>query len=315
MNKTALVTGGCRGIGSAVVKRLCRDGFNVALNYNSSEDKAKSLSSELSSLGYNVFAVQCDVSSGGSVKKMFETVRKELGEVDLLVNNAGIAQQKLFTDITDSDWDKMIGVDLSGTFYTCREALPYMIRQKSGKIINVSSMWGQVGASCEVHYSAAKAGVIGMGATGTMIAAGLQRFGADVRYFSRTRKPALEEAHGYRWMELPELLADCDAIFTCLTKNVILMKDEQFAQFGDGKIFFNTSIAPSFETEALERWLARGGNELFCDMPSALGEHAERLLANPHVNCVGQSAGFTGQAAVRLSEKSLNNIRAFLENN
>ena len=88
-----------------------------------------------------------------------------------------------------------------------------------------------------------KAGVIGMGATGTMIAAGLQYFGADVRYFSRTRKPALEEAHGYRWMELPELLADCDAIFTCLTKNVILMKDEQFAQFGDGKIFFNTSIA------------------------------------------------------------------------
>ena len=68
-------------------------------------------------------------------------------------------------------------------------------------------------------------------------------------------------------------------------------------------------------TEALERWLARGGNELFCDMPSALGEHAERLLANPHVNCIGQSAGFTGQAAVRLSEKSLNNIRAFLENN
>ena len=160
-----------------------------------------------------------------------------------------------------------------------------------------------------------KAGVIGMGATGTMIAAGLQYFGADVRYFSRTRKPALEEAHGYRWMELPELLADCDAIFTCLTKNVILMKDEQFAQFGDGKIFFNTSIAPSFETEALERWLARGGNVLFCDMPSALGEHAERLLANPHVNCIGQSAGFTGQAAVRLSEKSLNNIRAFLENN
>ena len=110
----------------------------------------------------------------------------------------------------------------------------------------------------------------------------------------------------------PEMLVSFDGD---LTKNVILMKDEQFAQFGDGKIFFNTSIAPSFETEALERWLARGGNELFCDMPSALGEHAERLLANPHVNCIGQSAGFTGQAAVRLSEKSLNNIRAFLENN
>ena len=93
---------------------------------------------------------------------MFEKIRKEFGEIDLLVNNAGIAQQKLFTDITDSDWDKMIGTDLSGTFYACREALPYMIRQKSGKIINVSSMWGQTGASCEVHYSAAKAGVIGL---------------------------------------------------------------------------------------------------------------------------------------------------------
>lgn len=162
MNKTALVTGGGRGIGAAVVRKLCRGGFNVALNYNSSEDTAKSLSSELSSLGYNVFAVQCDVSSGESVRKMFESVRSEIGEVDLLINNAGIAQQKLFTDITDGDWNKMIGVDLSGVFYTCREALPYMIRQKSGRIINVSSMWGQVGASCEVHYSAAKAGVIGL---------------------------------------------------------------------------------------------------------------------------------------------------------
>ena len=162
MKKTALVTGGGRGIGCSAVRRLCLDGFNTAFCYNSSEDRAEALSSELSSLGYNVFAVQCDISSGSSVREMFEKIRKEFGEIDLLVNNAGIAQQKLFTDITDSDWDKMIGTDLSGTFYACREALPYMIRHKSGKIINVSSMWGQTGASCEVHYSAAKAGVIGL---------------------------------------------------------------------------------------------------------------------------------------------------------
>ncbi len=162
MKKTALVTGGGRGIGCQTVRRLCLDGYNTAFCYNSSEDSAKALSSELSSLGYNVFAVRCDISSGVSVKEMFEKIRKEFGEIDLLVNNAGIAQQKLFTDITDSDWDKLIGTDLSGVFYACREALPYMIRQKSGKIINVSSMWGQVGASCEVHYSAAKAGVIGL---------------------------------------------------------------------------------------------------------------------------------------------------------
>lgn len=162
MKKTALVTGGGRGIGCSAVRRLCLDGYNTAFCYNSSEDRAEALSSELSSLGYNVFAVQCDISSGSSVREMFEKIRKEFGEIDLLVNNAGIAQQKLFTDITDSDWDKMIGIDLSGTFYACREALPYMIRQKSGKIINVSSMWGQTGASCEVHYSAAKAGVIGL---------------------------------------------------------------------------------------------------------------------------------------------------------
>jgi len=162
MNKTALVTGGSRGIGAAAVRRLCRDGYGVAINYNGSEDKALALSSELSSFGYSVFAVRCDVSDSAQVSAMFALVREKLGEVDLLVNNAGIAQQKLFTDITDGDWLNMIGTDLSGTFYTCREALPYMIRRKAGKIINISSMWGQTGASCEVHYSAAKAGVIGL---------------------------------------------------------------------------------------------------------------------------------------------------------
>lgn len=93
---------------------------------------------------------------------MFKNIRSQLGEVDVLINNAGVSNQKLFTDITDDDWRETLGVSLDGAFYCSREALPHMIRQKSGVIINISSMWGEVGASCEVHYSAAKAGIIGL---------------------------------------------------------------------------------------------------------------------------------------------------------
>ena len=103
-------------------------------------------------------AVKADVSNPAEVTAMFE----EIGSVDVLVNNAGISSQKLFTDITDDEWKKTIGVNLDAVFYCCKNALPHMIRQKSGAIINISSMWGEVGASCEVHYSASKAGVIGL---------------------------------------------------------------------------------------------------------------------------------------------------------
>ncbi len=164
INKTgvAVVTGGASGIGEAVVRALCRDGFSVAVNYNRSEAQAAALASELCSQGHNVIAVKADVSSSSQVDKMIDEVCEKLGAPDVLVNNSGIAQQKLFTDISDDDWNTMIGVNLTGTFNTCRAVLSHMIRKKSGKIINISSMWGQVGASCEVHYSASKAGVIGL---------------------------------------------------------------------------------------------------------------------------------------------------------
>ena len=159
MQKTAIVTGAARGIGKAIAKRLVEDGFFVAAVYNSSEKLAKKLESELYP---NVKAYKCDVSDSESVNAVVRAVLKDRKTVDVLVNNAGIAQQKLFTDITDEDWSRMIGVDLSGAFYFTRAVLPSMINEKSGIIINITSMWGETGGSCEVHYSAAKAGLIGM---------------------------------------------------------------------------------------------------------------------------------------------------------
>lgn len=160
--RVAVVTGGVSGIGEAIVRALCSDGFAVAINYNSSEAKAFALASELSAKGSNVITVKADVSSSEEVAEMMNTVKETLGTPYVLVNNSGIAQQKLFTDITDDDWNRMIGVNLTGAFNTCRAVLPFMIHEKNGKIINISSMWGQVGASCEVHYSASKAGLIGL---------------------------------------------------------------------------------------------------------------------------------------------------------
>lgn len=149
--KTALVTGGSRGIGAAVCRALAREGYRVFINYNTTDPKA--LAVEIGGT-----AVKCDVRDSAQVRGMFE----KIGSVDVLVNNAGIAQQKLFTDITDSDWRDMRATHLDGTFFCCREALRSMILSHSGSIINISSMWGQTGGSCEVHYSAVKAGIIGL---------------------------------------------------------------------------------------------------------------------------------------------------------
>ncbi len=151
--KTVLITGGSRGIGAACAALFSKNGYNVIINYNKSEEKALTLAK-----GIGATAIKADVSRVDEVKEMFE----KAGKVDILINNAGIAQQKLFTDISNEEWHRMIDVNLSSVFYCCKEALPYMINRKAGAIINISSMWGQVGASCEVHYSASKAGVIGL---------------------------------------------------------------------------------------------------------------------------------------------------------
>ena len=160
--RNVLITGASRGIGAETARIFAQGGDRVFINYSKSENAAASLQKELSECGHYAVSIKADVSSSREVNEMFERISREYGGIDVLVNNAGISQTKLFTDITDDDWNNMISSNLSSAFYCCREALPYMIRQHFGRIINISSMWGQVGGSCEVHYSASKAGIIGL---------------------------------------------------------------------------------------------------------------------------------------------------------
>ncbi len=160
--KTVLITGSARGIGAATAALFADSGYNVVINYNTSKSEALSLCENLRVKGCNAIAVKADVSKKNEAEFLFGEAKKSFGGVDVLVNNAGIAQQKLFTDITSQDYDRMFDCNVKSVFNCCQCALPYMIHNKSGRIINISSMWGIVGASCEVHYSASKAAVIGM---------------------------------------------------------------------------------------------------------------------------------------------------------
>ena len=162
--KNVLITGGTGGIGTAMCVAFAQTGRNVAVHYNKSRKKADNLVSVLrDSYGVNAIAVQANVADRSSVNTMFDEIDSELGGVDILINNAGIAQQKLFTELTQDDWKAMLGTDLDGVFNCTQEALNrFMLPNHKGVILNISSMWGQVGASCEAHYSAAKAGVIGL---------------------------------------------------------------------------------------------------------------------------------------------------------
>lgn len=160
--KVVLVTGASRGIGKAIAERFAREGYAVALHYNTGKVEAEATVQKLTSAGYTAMAVQADVRDSAQVQQMVDTVSHALGNIGILINNAGIAQQKLFTDITDEEWHNMFAVHVDGTFYCTRAVLPVMIRQKQGCIVNISSMWGQVGGSCEVHYSAAKGAIQAM---------------------------------------------------------------------------------------------------------------------------------------------------------
>lgn len=162
MKKTVLITGASRGIGASMVRLFAENDYNVIINYCNSKEDAQNLEKELLDKELSVKAVRADVKDYTQVVNMVEETHQFFGDIDVLINNAGIAQQKLFTDITDEDFDNMVNVNLKGVFNCTKAVLRDMINNKYGKIINISSMWGVVGASCEVHYSAVKAGVIGM---------------------------------------------------------------------------------------------------------------------------------------------------------
>ena len=154
--KKVIVTGGSRGIGAAIVRKFAENGDRVAFIYRNSDDAAKKLEEET-----GAFFIKADVSYPESAENAILQSIECLGGVDVLVNCAGISQIKLFTDITDGDWKKMLDTNLSGAFYASRSVASEMIKNHYGRIINIGSMWGKVGASCEVHYSAAKAGLRG----------------------------------------------------------------------------------------------------------------------------------------------------------
>lgn len=162
MKKCALITGASGGIGSAIALRLAKDGFNIAACYYSDENGIKALEEKLSLTDVEYRIYKADVADTDSIKKIFADATDFFGGVSVLVNNAGMAQQKLFTDISEQEFDRITAVNFKGVFNCCQCAVPYMVNRKSGKIINISSMWGVCGASCETVYSATKAAVIGL---------------------------------------------------------------------------------------------------------------------------------------------------------
>ncbi len=162
MSKTVLVTGASGDIGSAIATAFAQAGYNVVLGCHSNPERAHQLQSQLQAQGHSCMVCKADVARQDEVAHMFEEVRRTFGDVDILVNNAGISQQKLFDTLSLDDWERMMAVHVTGTFLCCRQAMRSMLAKKSGCIVNIASMWGQVGAACEVHYSAAKAAVIGL---------------------------------------------------------------------------------------------------------------------------------------------------------
>ena len=162
-----------------------------------------------------------------------------------------------------------------------------------------------------VEITGLKVGIVGLGVSGKMIADALQFLGADISYYSRTRKPGAE-ASGMTYKPLAQLLADSEVVFTCLNKNVLLLGKEEFAQLGDHKVLFNTSIGPGFDSAALEDWLTLPGTHFFCDTRAAAGPVSEGFLEKENVHCANVSAGRTKQAFVLLSQKVLANIRTAL---
>lgn len=162
MRKTVLITGGSRGIGAACVRLFAQQGWSVRFLYRSRADKALRLTDELRALGHDVACFQCDVADRKCVREAVKEILRTSHRIDALINNAGTAHIGLFTDMTEQQWDDLFSVNVKGVFNCSQAVLENMVSEKSGCIVNISSMWGEVGASCEAAYSAAKAAVIGL---------------------------------------------------------------------------------------------------------------------------------------------------------
>ena len=162
MRKIALVTGASRGIGRGIALQLAREGWDVCVNYIQQREAAEVVAAQIRSIGQNAMAYQADVADGEAVNAMVRAVEAQLGPVTLAVNNAGISGQGLFQDTSDEVWDRHMAVNLGGARNVIRAVLPHMLSEKSGCIVNISSIWGLRGARCEVAYACSKAAVIGL---------------------------------------------------------------------------------------------------------------------------------------------------------
>ncbi|MBR2448156.1 MAG: 3-oxoacyl-ACP reductase FabG [Clostridia bacterium] len=162
MKKTAIITGSSKGIGAATAILFAQKGYNVVITYNESYESATLLARSLSANGFSVTAQKLNVANRLEAELLVKETLYKYGSIDVLVNNAGVAFQGLITQTDEVEYDRILNTNLKGTFNCCKAVTPVMVRQQSGKIINISSMWGETGASCEVAYSASKAGVIGL---------------------------------------------------------------------------------------------------------------------------------------------------------
>lgn len=159
---TAFISGASRGIGRAAALKLASLGYDLALNYHTNYEAAQNVQHEAQKYGVNVLLLAGDIADENNVREMFRKIGETFGGADVVVNNASFAEQLMFQDITYGKWRRMFAVTVDGAFFTVQNALPHMLHEKRGRIINISSMWGEVGASCEVHYSAAKGALIAM---------------------------------------------------------------------------------------------------------------------------------------------------------
>lgn len=162
MDKVVIVTGASRGIGREIAKKLAIKGYKVVANYNKSENEINNLKKELENQEIAIECIQGDVSKREDAKKITNFALEKFKKIDILINNAGVSQFKEFTQISDQDWNYMINTNLNSVFYMTQEVCFNMIKNKKGCIINMSSIWGLVGSSCEVHYSVSKAGIDAM---------------------------------------------------------------------------------------------------------------------------------------------------------